>query len=213
MGVAVDSSHVYWVNTNTGAVRRANPDGSSPQDLVPGQFALAHRWGGGRRQPSLLDQLRRGPDRGHHPAGQPGRQQPPGHRHWPGRPLRDRGRRGDPYWTNSGDGTIWRADLDSTNAQSIVQGEGQNSLFAVAVDASHLYWTNRSQGIVKRANLDGTTPQTLLQGQNQPQALAVDATYVYWSNLGDQTGAIRRANLVDGTNPQVLIPNTRGLAR
>ena len=41
MGVAVDSSHVYWINTNTGAVRRANPDGSNPQDLVPGQFALA----------------------------------------------------------------------------------------------------------------------------------------------------------------------------
>ena len=80
------------------------------------------------------------------------------------------------YWTNSGDGTIWRANLDGTNAQSIVQGEGQNSLFAVAVDASHLYWTNRSQGTVKRADLDGTNPQTLLRGQNQPQAVAVDAT-------------------------------------
>src|SRR6185437_3808254 len=41
MGVAVDSSHVYWINRNTGAVRRANPDGSNIQDLVPGQFALA----------------------------------------------------------------------------------------------------------------------------------------------------------------------------
>src|SRR5690242_10766154 len=41
MGVAVDSSHVYWINRNTGAVRRASPDGSNLQDLVPGQFALA----------------------------------------------------------------------------------------------------------------------------------------------------------------------------
>jgi sugar lactone lactonase YvrE len=63
------------------------------------------------------------------------------------------------YWTNSGDGTIWRANLDGTNAQSIVLGEGQNSLFAVAGDANHLYWTNRSQGMVKRANLDGTNPR------------------------------------------------------
>jgi hypothetical protein len=30
MGVAVDSSHVYWTDRNTGAVRRANPDGSNP---------------------------------------------------------------------------------------------------------------------------------------------------------------------------------------
>jgi hypothetical protein len=110
------------------------------------------------------------------------------------------------YWTNAGDGTIWRANLDGTNAQSIVQGEGQNSLFAVAVDGNHLYWTNRSEGMVKQANLDGTNPQTLLLGQNQQQAVAVDANYVYWSNLGDETGAIRWANLVDGTNPQVFIP-------
>ena len=114
------------------------------------------------------------------------------------------------YWTNAGDGTIWRANLDGTNAQSIVQGEGQNSLFAVAVDGNHLYWTNRSEGMVKQANLDGTNPQTLLLGQNQQQAVAVDANYVYWSNLGDETGAIRWANLVDGTNPQVFIPNTGG---
>src|SRR6185503_6915741 len=170
MGVAVDSSHVYWINRNTGAVRRANPDGSNLQDLVPGQFALAT--GGVAVDASHL------------------------------------------YWTSyvggPTAGTIRRANLDGSNPQTIVQGEGQDSLFAVAVDASHLYWTNRSQGTVKRADLEGTNPQTLLLGQNQPQAVAVDANYVYWSNLGDQTGAIRRADLVDGANPQVLIPNTRG---
>ena len=81
----------------------------------------------------------------------------------------------------------------------------------MAVDANYLYWTNRSQGTIKRVNLDGTgTPQTLVQGQDQPQALAVDGNYVYWSNLGDQNSAIWRANLVDGANPEVFIPNTSG---
>jgi len=209
MGVAVDSSHVYWINRNTGAVRRANPDGSNLQDLVPGQFALAtggvavdasHLYWTSYAGGPTAGTIRRANLDGSNPqAIVPGQAAPFGI-------AVDASHL---YWTNSGDGTIWRASLDGTNAQSIVQGEGQDSLFAVAVDASHLYWTNRSRGMVKRADLEGTDPQTLLLGQNQPQAVAVDATYVYWSNLGDQTGAIRRADLVDGANPQVLIPNTR----
>ena len=158
MGVAVDSSHVYWINRNTGAVRRANPDGSNPQDLVPGQFALAT--GGVAVDASHLywtsyvggptaGTIRRANLDGSNPqAIVPGQAAPFGI-------AVDASHL---YWTNSGDGTIWRANLDGTNAQSIVQGEGQNSLFAVAVDASHLYWTNRSQGIGQAGRPGGHQP-------------------------------------------------------
>ncbi|MFI6833101.1 choice-of-anchor D domain-containing protein [Kribbella sp. NPDC050241] len=210
LGVAVDSSHVYWINTNTGAVRRANPDGSNAQDLVPGSNAAPGTGGlavdanhvywtsyAAGSAPGTIWRANVGD--GSNPQAIATAQATPFGIAVDGSHI---------YWTNSGDGTIWRANLDGTDAQSIVQGEGQQSLFAVTVDANHLYWTNRSQNTVKRANLDGTNPQTLLSGQSLPQAIAVDALYVYWSNLGDGTGAIRRANLADGTNPQVFIANT-----
>ena len=208
LGVAVDASRLYWSNNNDSTINAADLDGGNPQtiltietDLMAGvavdasQIYWANFAAAGTIRTANLD--------GSNPrtlvTGQS----------WPFGLAVDATHL---YWANSGDGTIWRANLDGTNAQSIVQGEGQDSLFAVAVDANHLYWTNRSQGTVKRANLDGTNPQTqtLITGQDQPQAIAVDANYVYWSNLGDQNSAIWRANLVDGTNPQVFIPNTSG---
>src|SRR6185436_7776513 len=107
-------------------------------------------------------------------------------------------------------GTIRRANLDGSNPQAIVTG--QAAPFGIAVDASHLYWTNSGDGTIWRANLDGTNAQSIVQGEGQDSlfAVAVDASYLYWSDRSRPTGAIRRADLVDGANPQVLIPNTRG---
>ena len=67
------------------------------------------------------------------------------------------------YWTNGGDGTIWRASLDGTSPQALVTG--QNRPFGVAVDPSYLYWSN-GDGTIWQANLDGTSPQSLASGQD-----------------------------------------------
>ena len=160
IGLAVDSQlYLLGQQRNFNAVF-AGPTwmAATPSDPRPPVVPRARRQRvGGQRQPPLLDQFqfRRSPSS----AGQPGRRQPPSDRHRPGRPLRDRGQRQPPLLdqraaTGPSGGPTWWAG----NAQPIVHGEGQNSLFAVAVNGTHLYWTNRSQGTVMRASLDGTNP-------------------------------------------------------
>ena len=61
-----------------------------------------------------------------------------------------------------------------------------------------------------RASLDGTSPVQLADGQDQPQGIAVDGNYGHWSILGGPGLAIFRANLVDGSNPQIFIASTLG---
>jgi hypothetical protein len=131
IGVAVDSGHVYWINTKTNAVRRANPDGSNPQDLVPGQLALADSglavdashlyWTNtsGTIMRANLD--------GALPQQIVTNQEVPVGLAVDATHL---------YWINVGnpevaDGSIWRANLDGTNPQQIISG--QNNPEAIAV--------------------------------------------------------------------------------
>ena len=107
------------------------------------------------------------------------------------------------YWTNSPDGTIDRANLDGTNQQTLVTGQG--SLVGVAVDSSHIYWANNTTdpynpiGTIMRANLDGTNQQTLITGI-YPFGVAVDSSRIYWT----QGYLIMAANL-DGSGVTTLV--------
>ena len=105
------------------------------------------------------------------------------------------------YWTNfrngtTGNGTIGRANLDSTNpTPSFITGASGPT--GVEVDGQHIYWTNLRNISIGRANLDGTNPtQAFITGVN-PNAVAVDGQHIYWTNSG--TNSIGRANL-DGTH-------------
>jgi len=171
MGVAVDSSHVYWINRNTGAVRRANPDGSNLQDLVPGQFALAtggvavdasHLYWTSYAGGPTAGTIRRANLDGSNPqAIVPGQAAPFGI-------AVDASHL---YWTAIGEGVIYEANLDGTNPQAIISG--QSGPWGVAVDASQLYWTNPVAGTIWAANLDGSSPHVLATGQDNPAGVAV----------------------------------------
>jgi virginiamycin B lyase len=103
------------------------------------------------------------------------------------------------YWTNFNAGSIGRAKLDGTGAdESFITGVVNPA--GVAVDGAHVYWVNYTTGAgatIGRANLDGSSPNSsFITGANFPAGVAVDGAHVYWSNYN--ADAIGRANL-DGT--------------
>jgi hypothetical protein len=59
---------------------------------------------------------------------------------------------------------------------------GQQSPYALAVDAQNLYWTNYGGGAVMMVPLAGGTPTVLAKGQQHPKFIAVDANKVYWTD-------------------------------
>ena len=117
------------------------------------------------------------------------------------------------YWTSS-DNSIGRASLDGTgvNQAFIVNPAGnqaRDTLYAVAVDSSHIYWSwaeaasATAQSWIGRANLDGTGVDKKFLNTHAagsayygaPVGLAVNADGIYWA----EGVVIGRADL-DGTD-------------
>lgn len=105
------------------------------------------------------------------------------------------------------DGSIWRANLDCSNAQTVATQTNQPT--AVAVNDTNLYWTTAGgarpgAGTVWRANLDGSNATPVFGGANNPTALALDSDHLYLGTSGD--GTINQLDL-DGQGGQVLYKN------
>ena len=199
---------VYWADSGTGKIQRANLDGSNIQDIVTGlddPYSIALDgtarkiyWTNYRRskiQRANLD----------------------------GSNIQDIVTRlgspygialdvaaGKMYWTDEGPDKIQRANLDGSNIQDvfIVRGLGNPQSITLDVAAGKMYWTTAWTEKIQRANLDGTNVQNLvtprLAGLGGPSDIAVDvaAEKMYWTNPFNRT--IQRANL-NGTNVETLI--------
>ncbi len=98
---------------------------------------------------------------------------------------------GKVYWTETSAGTIWRANLNGSEAQTILIDSGREPL-GIALDLAHaqLYFTD-AEG-VKRAELDGTGAELLTKEPARGFiALDLATQQMFWADW--PSGTIRTA--------------------
>jgi hypothetical protein len=183
-GVAVDATHIYWINDQDHTIGRANLDGTGAnQRFITGVTGDSLAVDGGHIYWTDLASVL-------NVVGTIGRANLDGtgvdqnfiitSADNPSGVAVDRAH---VYWTNPSGHAIGRANVDATGVNPNFV-EGARFPLAVAVDSAHVYWTDfnipntadGADGAVGRANLDGTAVnQTFITGAREPEGLAVDA--------------------------------------
>ncbi|MCY3778511.1 MAG: DUF5050 domain-containing protein [Candidatus Aminicenantes bacterium] len=105
------------------------------------------------------------------------------------------------YWTDSGPGTIQRADLDGENREVLFDPIVREP-HGLTLDEDKMYWTDVVKGTIQRADLDGGNIEVLLTGLNRPGRITTDGNKIYWADSG--TGKIQSANL-DGSQTRDIV--------
>jgi hypothetical protein len=176
LGVALDESHLYWVNPATQTIDRSGLDGTNkePAFVVPGPIKCEVKG-----KPGSFEEVESTP-----------------------RYLAIQGKY--IYWTNTGcsdefgplggTGTIGRADISGATATDIRPAfiEGASDPQGIAVNSEHIYWANagRSEGVrgIGWATLEGEeVDQELIEAPSgqRPYGVALSATRIYFSYSED----------------------------
>ena len=120
------------------------------------------------------------------------------------------------YWTDAGNDTIKRADLDGSDVETLVGSDVLSAPYGIAIASfGKVYWTDAGNDTIKRADLDGSGVETLVSsGMDSAYGLAIDgANKMYWTDNGNDT--IKRADL-DGSDVETLVSSglsdPRGIA-
>nr|XP_002731178.1 PREDICTED: low-density lipoprotein receptor-related protein 5-like [Saccoglossus kowalevskii] len=114
------------------------------------------------------------------------------------------------YWTDVGHKCIYKANLNDSSRQTIVEGDLETPQ-SIAVDyiSGLLYWSDSTLSKIEVAQFDGSNRKTLItSGLTKPRQLTVDPLegYIYWSDVGNDniTAAIGKSYM-DGSNVQIII--------
>ena len=212
------ADNVYWADSGTDKVQRADPDGSNVQGLVTtglvSTAAVAVDSAGGKIYwaDAAANKIERanldGSSREDVVTIVDGVVVPSG--------ITVDSAAGKIYWTQAlspiepSSGSIRRANLDGSGVEDVVTA-GLSAPLGIAVDPAggKVYWVDNVARKVQRANLDGSGVEDLvtepaLPGLLLPQGIAVDPVggKIYWT---DRNGfKIRRANL-DGTGVESIV--------
>ena len=123
------------------------------------------------------------------------------------------------YWSDTQDEKMYRAALDGSGMEAIVDLGAQLGRPTLDLVEGQLYfgvYGATGTGEIRRSDLDGSNQETLLSGLYTPVAIALDrdAEKVYWadSNTSFVSNHIARANL-DGSDVEILyegVPTSSG---
>ena len=207
--VRIRTRKMYWVDSGTNKIQRANMNGSNVEDLVttglsdPMSIAL-DLFGGKMYWTDLgAEKIQRADLDGSNvedlvTTGLSGPR---------GIALDVSG--GKMYWADPGTDKIQRANLDGSNVEDLVTtGLSHAGFIALVVSGGKMYWTDGGTTAIHRADLDGSNVEGLVgtgSGHLSNIALDVYGGKMYWTNWG--TKEIRRADL-DGSNVEDLISTT-----
>ena len=210
--------NIYWTDSGTDTIRRANIDGSNVQDIVttglrtPTDIAVDLNFDKVYWTDSGTDKIQWADLDGSNIEDivTTGLRTPTGivvDTFW-----------GNVFWIDSGTDKIQRASLTSSDVIptdiSDVVTTGLRTPTDIAIDPydpnlGKIYWTDSGTDKIQRANLDGSNITDLVTtGLRTPTSIALDlvAGKMYWTDSG--TDKIQRANL-DGSNITDLV--TTGL--
>jgi hypothetical protein len=171
LGVAVDGTHLYWVNPATQAIDRSDLNGTNkePAFVVPGPIECEVKG-----KPGTFEELESTP-----------------------RYLAVQGKY--LYWTNTGcsdkfgplrhTGTIGRADISGATATDIDPAfiEGASDPQGIAVNSDHIYWANAGGAApgIGWATLEGEeVDQELIEsfGNEVPSGVALSDSHIYFGS-------------------------------
>ena len=78
------------------------------------------------------------------------------------------------YWTPCNSSLIRRANLDGTEVEDVIVGQGEVGKLAIDQKGGKIYWSEPGEGAIRRANLDGAGVEELLSGLVVPTSLALN---------------------------------------
>ena len=207
-GIALDATaeKMYWTDSGTGKIQRANLDGTSIEELVTEDMVCPRGidldtvsgkmywtdYGTDKIQRANLDGT------GVEDLVTTGLVYPDGIA------LDTSG--GKMYWIDRDTGKIQRANLDGTGVEDLVTtGLSYPTGISLDTGGGKIYWTDSSAGKIQRANLDGTGVEDLVTtGLINPIDIVLDtvASKMYWTDT--DTDKIQWANL-DGTGVEDVL--------